>query len=84
MLPKIIDGVDIDLEDRSDLPVYNLTQAEFRIFKLVLNGLTNNQIANQLFISDKTVKFHLYKIFRKLSVKSRSELIIFGFRNGLA
>lgn len=62
--------------------VYELTETETKIVKLVLNGLSNRDIAKDLYISEKTVKFHLYKIFKKLSVKNRSALILYGFRNG--
>jgi DNA-binding NarL/FixJ family response regulator len=62
--------------------VYELTETETKIVKLVLNGLSNKDIAKDLYISEKTVKFHLYKIFKKLSVKNRSALILYGFRNG--
>lgn len=84
LLPKIIDDNELAESYDDESPVYKLTQAELRIFKLVLNGYTNKQIAEEVYISEKTVKFHLYKVFRKLSVKSRSELIIFGFKNGFA
>ena len=84
LLPKIIDENELGPEHQDDSPIYKLTQAEMKIFKLVLEGYTNKHIADEVFISEKTVKFHLYKVFRKLSVKSRSELIIFGFKNGLA
>jgi DNA-binding NarL/FixJ family response regulator len=62
--------------------VYELTETETKIVKLVLNGLSNRDIAKDLYISEKTVKFHLYKIFKKLSVKNRSALILYGSRNG--
>jgi len=62
--------------------VYDLTETETKIVKLVLTGLSNRDIAKDLYLSEKTVKFHLYKIFKKLSVKNRSELILYGFRNG--
>ena len=62
--------------------VYDLTETETKVVKLVLNGLSNRDIAKDLYLSEKTVKFHLYKIFKKLSVKNRSELILYGFRNG--
>lgn len=85
LLPQIIDDSNKPEKnkDGEDLPLYNLTPAEFRILKLVLKGLSNQKIADALSISDKTVKFHLYKIFKKLSVKTRSQLIIFGYKNGL-
>ena len=62
--------------------VYDLTETETKVVKLVLTGLSNRDIAKDLYLSEKTVKFHLYKIFKKLSVKNRSELILYGFRNG--
>ncbi len=62
--------------------VYDLTETETKIVKLVLTGLSNRDIAKDLYLSEKTVKFHLYKIFKKLSVKNRSELILYGFKKG--
>lgn len=64
--------------------IYDLTETETKVVKLVLGGCSNKDIAKNLFLSEKTVKFHLYKIFKKLSVKNRSELILYGFRNGFA
>lgn len=63
--------------------IYNLTDTEIKIVKLVLEGYSNKKIATELYLSEKTIKFHLYKIFKKLSVKSRSELILFGYRKGI-
>lgn len=83
LLPRIINESAAEHEQQDEMPIYDLTQAEFRVLKLVLKGKTNMQIAKSLSISDKTVKFHLYKIFKKLSVKTRSQLIIFGYQNGL-
>jgi DNA-binding CsgD family transcriptional regulator len=37
-------------------------------------GLSNNQIGGQLFISPRTVQYHLRKVFAKLRIRSRSEL----------
>jgi len=68
---------------KGDSPIYNLTEAEIKIVKLVLNGYSNKKIATELYLSEKTIKFHLYKIFKKLSVRSRSELILYGYRNGI-
>lgn len=62
--------------------IYNLTEAETKIVKLVLTGLSNKDIARDIYLSEKTVKFHLYKIFKKLSVKNRSQLILYGFKHG--
>jgi len=63
--------------------IYNLTETETKIVKLVFTGLANKDIAKDIYLSEKTVKFHLYKIFKKLSVKNRSQLILYGFHKGL-
>ncbi len=65
-------------------PIYELSKTELKILKMVLRGHPNKQIAREVFLSEKTVKFHLYKIFKKLCVKSRSELILYGYRKGIA
>jgi DNA-binding CsgD family transcriptional regulator len=52
----------------------SLTDTELATARLVAQGLTNQRIANQLFISTHTVAFHLRQVFRKLDISSRVEL----------
>jgi DNA-binding CsgD family transcriptional regulator len=52
-----------------------LTPQEFQVALLVAEGLTNRDVAARLFLSPKTVEFHLGGVFRKLNVRSRGELI---------
>ncbi len=54
-----------------DDPIYSLTGRESDVLGLVTKGLSNKQIANELFISEETVKVHIRNLLRKLKVHSR-------------
>jgi DNA-binding CsgD family transcriptional regulator len=60
--------------DRPDSGWASLTETERGISELVATGLTNRQVADQLFMSTHTVAFHLRHVFRKLGIGSRVEL----------
>jgi DNA-binding CsgD family transcriptional regulator len=51
-----------------------LTRQEARVAVLARDGLTNPEIGERLFVSPKTVEYHLHKVFAKLGIKSRNEL----------
>lgn len=53
-----------------------LSNREAEVAELVTQGLSNREVANQLFVTEKTVKFHLTNIYKKMSVKSRAQLIV--------
>ncbi|WP_342598116.1 response regulator transcription factor [Psychrobacillus sp. FSL H8-0483] len=60
-----------------------LTEREKEVLFELVKGLSNKEISEALFISDKNVKIHINNIFRKLNVKSRTQAIIYAVRNQL-
>ena len=59
-----------------------LTEHERRVAALVSRGQTNREIAQALTVSPKTVEAHLSRIYRKLGLRSRTELALHIVRNG--
>lgn len=62
----------------------SLTPTELRVVELVVEGLTNPQIAEKMFIARGTVKVHVSHVFAKLGVASRAELAAIGARRSAA
>lgn len=61
-------------EARTDSPVPRLSRAEQRVVDLVLEGHSNASVATRLYLSKRTVDTHLGRIYKKLGIKSRSQL----------
>ncbi|MDM1398114.1 response regulator transcription factor [Myroides odoratimimus] len=61
------------LNDKSDL-ILGLSQRQQEVLILIKKGMTNKDIANELFISENTVKYHIKKIYEALNINSRAEL----------
>ena len=70
--------------DKEQSILYNkLTEREIEVTRLIVQGKNNKQIAQELYISESTVKNHISNIMDKLSIKSRTELVTIAVREGI-
>ncbi|WP_079529217.1 response regulator transcription factor [Halobacillus hunanensis] len=60
--------------------IHELTRREKDVLKEIMKGRSNKEIANHLFITEKTVKTHLSNIFSKLEVHDRTQAALFGVK----
>ena len=68
--------------DRTDTADVGLTEREGEVLRLVASGLSNAEIAAELYVSAETVKTHVAKILGKLSVRDRTQAVIWAFESG--
>jgi len=64
-------------------PELPLTKRELEVLTLIKKGLTNGQIGKQLFIAERTVKFHVTAILSKLNANTRTEAVDISLKRGL-
>jgi DNA-binding NarL/FixJ family response regulator len=64
-------------------PQLPLTKRELEVLTLVKKGQTNIQIGKQLFIAERTVKFHVTAILSKLNAENRTEAVDISLKRGL-
>ncbi|MDP2919732.1 MAG: response regulator transcription factor [Dehalococcoidia bacterium] len=74
--------VSAGIRPEGETAVSLLSERELEVLKLAAKGLSNRDIAEQLFLSIRTVQAHLGNIFNKLDVGSRTEAILFGLKKG--
>ena len=67
----------VEEDEESD----TLTMREREVLQVLRSGSTNIDIANQLFVSESTIKTHLYRAFRKIGVSSRGQAIAWAQTN---
>ncbi len=86
MHPTIARKLMQELQRPSDLPLTEapLTGREIEVLKLVAQGLTNEDIAKSLFISERTARTHVSKILSKLHLANRTQAALYALREGLA
>ncbi len=61
----------------------SLTKREYEVLTLIAEGFNNREIANHLFISEKTVKNHVSNIFKKINVNDRTQAAIYAYKNSI-
>lgn len=61
----------------------DLTSRELEILQLVIAGKTNKAIANEIYISEKTVEFHLDHIYTKIGVRTRLMASVWALHHGI-
>ncbi len=75
---------DLQQPKQSDLPPEaTLTERELEVLTLIVQGLSNKQIASQLSISEVTVRFHVSSILDKLQVENRVQAAVYAVQKGL-
>jgi DNA-binding NarL/FixJ family response regulator len=61
----------------------SLTESQLKVLQALTRGMSNKEIAKELWLSEQTVKFHLSNIYRALNVSSRSEAIRYAYQHAL-
>ena len=86
MHPTVARKLMLELQRSSKLPPTEepLTEREAEVLGLVAQGLTNQEIADKLFVSERTVRTHVSNILSKLHLANRTQAALYALRKGLA
>jgi DNA-binding NarL/FixJ family response regulator len=77
-------GAPTGARSEPDPRLAELTRREQEVLRLIGDGLTNAEIADQLFVSTATVKTHINNLFAKVQVRDRAQAVAYAYRTGLA
>lgn len=83
IMRKLMEQVAFQSATQHETQVESLTERELEVVRLVAQGCNNHDIAQELFISEKTVKTHVSNILSKLNLNDRTQLAIYAIKNGL-
>lgn len=82
--PEVTGKMMMKMRQRNSVELHEeLTEREMEVLKLIAEGKTNQEIADELFIALKTVKTHVSNILSKLQVQDRTQAVIYAFRHAL-
>lgn len=87
--PSISNTIIKEIDEKSFIEINakmendKLTRREIQVLLLIAEGKNNKEIANELFISEKTVKNHVSSIFKKIKVSDRTQAAIYAFKQHL-
>lgn len=81
--PKVANKMLNRLRPKERMPHDDLTEREMEVLMLIAEGMTNQEISEELFIGIKTVKTHVSNILNKLNVQDRTQAAIYANRHGL-
>ena len=79
---QLLQQLDAEVKEEKppDRGIDPLTEREAEVLALIAKGLSNREIADQLYVSEKTVKTHVANILQKLNVKSRTQAALHAMR----
>ncbi len=80
-IPRNLFGKMLENKNRQSAGLRTLTNREIQILLLITDGRSNQEIASALYISNHTVKTHIYNLYKKIGVKSRMRAAIWAERN---
>lgn len=81
--PVLVETLVFDSTADSNLPHQNLSERELQVFTRLVSGETVSEIADELFLSVKTISTHKFRLMQKMNLHTTSDLVRYAVRHGL-